>query len=74
MDYYKLKTIVMKQIGNHLERVAEIVADGGKPPKFADFQRKLILEHGISAKMIKQMVEVVVPDGTVENGEIVRKE
>ena len=74
MDYYKLKRTIMKQISNHLERREEIVADGGTPPKFADFQRKLLLEHGISEKMVKQMVEVIVPNGTVENGEIVRNE
>ena len=72
MDYYKLRTIILKKIVDHLERREDIMKEGGKPPKFEDFQRRLILDHGISKKMVKDMVETVVPGGTVKDGEIKR--
>ena len=68
-----MKTIVMQKIAGHLNHCEECAERKLSPPSFKDFQRKLIMEHGISKKMIKQLVEVVVPEGTVEDDRIVKK-
>lgn len=74
MDYYKLRSRVFQEVKDHLNRREDLMSNNMKPPSFSAFQNRLIAEYGVTEKMVRQMVERLVPGGTIENEEIARKE
>lgn len=73
MDFYKRRKVVLGKIKDYLERREEAVERKLNPEPFQDFQRKLMLEYGVTENMIKKLVETLVPKGTVKEGELVKK-
>ena len=74
MDYYKMRSVVLHKLRNHLQEREELIEKKLEPPKFKDFQRQLMLEHGVTETMLKKMVENLIPGSTLRDGEIIRKE
>ena len=71
--YNKFRSYILQRVQTYLENVQRIKEQGHDPPKFNDFQRDLMLETGVTPKMLKNAVETLVPGGTIEDGEIVRR-
>ena len=74
MNYYKMRTEILHRIKGYLGARQEAVAQKLDPPPFLKFQDSLILEYGITPKMVKGMVEYLTKGGTIKDGEIVKKE
>ena len=73
MDYYKLRSRIFQDIKNHLRNNQDLIDKGMKPPPFSLFMSRLIGDYGATNKMVKNMIEDLIPGATIKDGEIVAK-
>lgn len=74
MGYYENKREAFARIKAFLEEREEAVRTGLEPKPFPPFKRRLLLDYGYSEKTLKKMVELLVPEGTIEGEQITKKE
>ena len=74
MNYYKLRMIVMNKTMHYLETLAEAKEKKHSIPPYLHFQRRMMLEYGVSEKMLVKAVESLASGLTVKNGEVVPDE
>ena len=70
-NYYKLRQVVMHKTKNWLEIVEESKQAGNAPPPYTDFRRRMMLDYGVTDKMLVKAVEALAPGATIKNNEVV---
>lgn len=74
VDYYHIRKITFQKVKDHLIARQQAMDAGREPPDFTAFELQLMMELGVSERMIKHTVEKLTDGGTVKKGKIVRIE